>query len=184
MAEKESFEEQYTTIESSNLFNKKWYISKYLKSSNEDPIKHYLNEGCEKNFNPSPEFDTKWYLDRYTDVKNARMNPLIHYILYGRKENRMPNSSFDITTRTPYEVILYSGLFDNEWFAKYYSLENTDVDLIKYYLDYCVVYGLNPSPDFDSIWYLERYVDVKKAGMNPFYHYILYGKNENREPKL
>ena len=177
-------EKVYKIIKSSNLFNEKWYTKEYLKNKTEDPIKHYIEKGVITNFNPSPEFNTKWYLEQNNDVKKAGMNPFFHFIVYGRKEGRLPNKSFNIMKKNSYDTILYSGLFDNEWFSKYYSLENADVDLIKYYLDYYLVYGLNPSRDFDSIWYLEQNNDVKKAGMNPFVHYIKYGKKEGRLPKL
>lgn len=176
-------DDDYRTIESSNLFDKKWYLEKYLNNSNEDPIKHYLTEGWKQNYNPSPDFDTKWYLERYSDVKKDGINPFVHYIKFGMKEKRLAKPSFDSNNKSAYQVILESGLFDSEWFAKYYSLEGTNVNLIKYYIDYCEVYGLNPSQDFDSMWYLDKYDDVKKNGINPFVHYILYGKKQGRQPK-
>lgn len=176
-------EDNYRIIKSSFLLDKEWYAKQYLKDSNEDPIKHYVEKGVSENLNPSEDFDTKWYLEKYPAVKNEGYNPLVHYILYGRKEGRLPKEGFKLDTSNPYKVITHSGLFNSEWFAKYYSLEGTDVDLVKYYLDYCEVYGLNPSPDFDSVWYLDKYPDVKKNGYNPFVHYLLYGKEEGRIPK-
>ena len=80
-------------------------------------------------------------------------------------------------------IWILDGLFDEEWFSKYYSINKSSVDLVKYYLNDYLNYGLNPSPDFDSMWYLEKYEDVKKAGINPFVHYIKYGKKEGRKPK-
>lgn len=180
----ETINREYEIIESSGIFDKQWYTNKYLKENKEDPIKHYIVRGWRNNLNPSPEFDTEWYLRRYPDVKQNGINPLIHYILYGEKEGRLPYASFDPSNTTdPYVVILRSGRFDEEWFAKYYSLEGTNVNLIRYYIDYCIIYGLNPSNDFDSMRYLERYPDVKKNGINPFAHYILYGEKEGRKPK-
>ncbi len=35
---------------------------------------------------------------------------------------------------------------------------------------------------FNSVWYLEENPDVAKSGMNPFDHYISYGKKEGRLP--
>lgn len=175
--------EKYDIIKSSKLFSENWYKSQYLKNSSEDPIMHYITTGCDNNLNPSPDFDTKWYLEDNPDVAKIGMNPLIHYILHGRKEGRMPNPSFDIQSKNAYDVILFSGLFDDEWFHKYYSLDK-NVNAIMYYLNYYSVYGLNPSQDFDSIWYLEENPNVKKIGMNPFVHYILHGRKEGRLPKL
>lgn len=172
----------YSIIESSYLFDKEWYREKYLKGGIEDPIIHYLAFGWRANYNPSPEFDTGWYLERYNDVKMNGMNPLAHYILFGMKENRLPYESFDFHTLSPYQVILHSGRFDMGWFSKYYSIDPSDVNLIEYYLENYHS-GLNPSLYFDTLWYLNSYEDVRTEGINPFVHYILYGKEEGRMAK-
>jgi len=39
-------------------------------------------------------FDPDFYLDRYPDVREAGMNPLLHYILHGAAEERKPNAWF------------------------------------------------------------------------------------------
>ena len=33
-------------------------------------------------------FDSNWYLVRYPDIKNAGVNPYVHYMIHGWKENR------------------------------------------------------------------------------------------------
>ncbi|MDP5149787.1 hypothetical protein [Rheinheimera baltica] len=40
-------------------------------------------------------FDADWYLSQYSDVKNAGMSPLQHYLLFGGFEGRNPNKDFD-----------------------------------------------------------------------------------------
>ena len=40
-------------------------------------------------------FDEVYYLNRYKNVLISGMNPLIHYMYYGYKENKFPNSTFD-----------------------------------------------------------------------------------------
>ncbi|MCV0396076.1 MAG: hypothetical protein K5872_05145 [Rhizobiaceae bacterium] len=35
---------------------------------------------------------------------------------------------------------------------------------------------------FDAEWYLSRYPDVAAAGMNPAFHYVMFGLNEGRSP--
>ena len=35
---------------------------------------------------------------------------------------------------------------------------------------------------FDREWYLLRYPDVRKSGMNPFWHFLMYGVYEGRAP--
>lgn len=176
-------ERDYGVIKSSHLFDEKWYLQTYLENKPQDPIKHYVDVGCKNNCNPSRHFNTAWYLENNPDVKKSGMNPFVHYILHGKKEGRAPNASFDIDKLDDYAAIQHSGLFDEEWFSKYYSLNKSTVDLVQYYVNDYLNYGLNPSPDFDSMMYLEKYEDVKKSGMNPFVHYIKYGKKEGRKPK-
>jgi hypothetical protein len=38
------------------------------------------------------------------------------------------------------------------------------------------------SPLFDRTWYLERYGDVRSAGVDPVWHYLSYGASEGRDP--
>jgi hypothetical protein len=36
---------------------------------------------------------------------------------------------------------------------------------------------------FDPTWYLEKYPDVKSAGVDPAEHYVRYGAREGRLPR-
>lgn len=40
-------------------------------------------------------FDAKFYLDRYTDVAKAKIDPLDHYVNHGWREGRRPSEAFD-----------------------------------------------------------------------------------------
>ncbi|MGP9629464.1 glycosyltransferase [Halomonas sp. AOP42-C1-46] len=42
--------------------------------------------------------------------------------------------------------------------------------------------GLTPSSRFDSRWYTSRYVDVRRANVNPLVHFLRYGIYEGRMP--
>lgn len=41
---------------------------------------------------------------------------------------------------------------------------------------------LKSSEFFDSDWYLQRYSDVREAGVDPFEHYLIFGGFEGRDP--
>lgn len=41
-----------------------------------------------------PFFNEKWYLDKNKDVRDAGIDPVVHYILYGWKEGRDPTPGF------------------------------------------------------------------------------------------
>lgn len=81
-----------------------------------------------------------------------------------------------------YYTIKKSNLFDADWFKNTYKL-NDKVNPIKYYLNHGIEEGLNPSNEFNTLWYLNEYDDVKNSGMNPFIHYINHGIKEHRLAK-
>lgn len=74
-------------IRSSNLFDADWYQNQYTLNG-KNPAWHYLTTGWELGYDPSPEFQTRAYLANYPDVISSRLNPLVHYELYGKKEGR------------------------------------------------------------------------------------------------
>lgn len=86
----EKYQEKYNIalIESSPLFDKKWYLAKYVdvKKRKMRAARHYYRFGFKEGRNPSPSFDNNDYLFRYPDVAASGMNPLLHYITKGSKE--------------------------------------------------------------------------------------------------
>lgn len=68
------------------LFDEEWYKKTY--NIKENAREHYYQKGYILGYNPSPDFNTNAYLNAYPDVKAAKMNPLDHYIRYGKKEGR------------------------------------------------------------------------------------------------
>ena len=77
-------------IESSGLFDKQWYLSKYpdVAKSNIDPVEHYILYGAALGRNPSPSFQHYCLYAVSIDVKKSGINPLIHFIKHGQKEGR------------------------------------------------------------------------------------------------
>jgi phytanoyl-CoA hydroxylase len=52
------------------------------------PWLHYLTLGWRNGLDPSPTFSTTGYLDANPDVRLSGLNPLLHYVAYGRAEGR------------------------------------------------------------------------------------------------
>lgn len=78
-------------IKKSGYFNVKWYSEKYLKAEkNIDPIKHYTEKGFKLGYDPSEFFSTNYYKETYNDVAASGINPLIHYLRFGKLEGRLP----------------------------------------------------------------------------------------------
>lgn len=72
-------------IKNSDLFDEKWYKDNYHINANY-AARHYLLEGYKLGYNPSNKFDSNLYKELYPDTMD--MNPLLHYELYGRIEQR------------------------------------------------------------------------------------------------
>ena len=79
----------YANVKDSELFDREFYINEYnLLISKEYALIHYLDQGFKDGLNPSAIFDGNKYFMMNLDVKRAGMNPLVHYLLYGKNEGR------------------------------------------------------------------------------------------------
>lgn len=98
----------------------------------------------------------------------------------GRKTRKLP--WIDIEGRQ----VLASGLFDAEYYCRQLRGRPDEAQglraPLKHYLVTGGFDGLNPSPRFDSTWYLTAYRDVHAAGFNPLVHYVQNGLSEGRIP--
>ena len=74
-------------IKKSNLFSSKYYRFENPEVKM-DPAKHYYYYGYKEGKSPSYEFSNEAYLKMYKDVRNVGINPLVHYLKYGKKEKR------------------------------------------------------------------------------------------------
>src|SRR5438552_545461 len=75
-------------IRQSALFETGWYRRKYPDTASVDPVLHYLKRGARLGYDPSPSFSTTRYREKYADVVASGLNPLVHFILFGRAEGR------------------------------------------------------------------------------------------------
>jgi hypothetical protein len=77
----------YQIIKQSKYFNANKYIENNNLNAKTDAVEHYLNNFSSVEF-VSSNFDSKTYLESYTDVRDANIPPLLHYLRYGCKEGR------------------------------------------------------------------------------------------------
>ena len=85
----------YNKINNSGLFDSEFYEKTYDDFSG-DALKHYLTRGHLEGKLPSLDFDPDFYLNTYPDVKQADLNPLFHYIAYGKDEGKLCQQSYSI----------------------------------------------------------------------------------------
>jgi hypothetical protein len=84
-------------------------------------------------------FDAEWYRHRYPDVDAAGMNPILHYVEHGLREDRAPN---------PW--------FDPGWYRNTHCLAQDAVPLF-HYASGGEANGHRPSRNFDPTWYRATY---------------------------
>ena len=91
-----------------------------------------------------------------------------------------------------YDIIKKSGEFDYEYYInKYPEIKEQGIDPIIHFITIGIKKMYNPSETFNSYYYVNFYKDIRKRvdavgfdNFNPLVHYILYGKNEKRNPTL
>ena len=172
--------QNYDLVKKSGLFDYNYYTEEYnLNDYNYNlALLHYLETGYKKGYNPSKQFNGNNYLKKYPEVKETNLNPLVHYLKYGKKEEK--TDKCDKNTKE-YNLAKESGLYDHEYYMKecrkgFYSSRNG----LLHYLEIGFKKGFNPGPHFDGVKYLKKYKDVEKSGLNPLVHYIKYGLEEKR----
>ncbi|MBR6023773.1 MAG: glycosyltransferase family 2 protein [Methanobrevibacter sp.] len=85
----------YNEINNSGLFDSEFYKKTYDDFSG-DALKHYLTKGHLEGKLPSLDFDPDFYLKAYPDVDQAGINPLLHYVAYGKNEGKFYQQSYSI----------------------------------------------------------------------------------------
>jgi GT2 family glycosyltransferase/glycosyltransferase involved in cell wall biosynthesis len=111
-------------ISPSPTFDVKQYYSEnsYVKALDVSPLYHFASQSRMRSRTSAPkptsvrardpivptsgekvksivaeEFDRTYYLSRNEDIKNAGADPLLHFLEFGWRERRNPNSLFDVT---------------------------------------------------------------------------------------
>lgn len=70
------------------LFDDAYYQANNLDTSLLNPLQHYERYGWHDGRDPSAAFSTTKYLAANADVKAAGIDPLLHYVEYGKAEGR------------------------------------------------------------------------------------------------
>ena len=76
-------------IQASGLFEAGWYIQTYIDLQQHliEPLEHFWSIGVKEGRDPGPGFSVTGYLARYPEVADQDINPLVHYIRFGRKDD-------------------------------------------------------------------------------------------------
>lgn len=93
------------------------------------------------------------------------------------------SGEFSDEMKEQYQTII--PFFDEDFYLfNYPELSSYPGELAAHYIIAGWQEGKNPTPNFSTTYYLQMNADVADAVMNPFYHYIRWGKYEGRKTKM
>jgi glycosyltransferase involved in cell wall biosynthesis len=184
-------------IRISHLFSTKFYVETYAAADPLinlfDPISHYLSVGFFRGYRPSPHFDANCYLKENPHIVREGMNPFLHYVLYGVMHGKGRQAYVDLhpvdvsgqslntdSGQSNPDARHIEVYFDREFYLLGFPQDERPEDPVAHYLTKGWLEGRNPNKWFFGQHYLADNPDVRVAGINPFLHYCIAGKHENR----
>lgn len=120
--------ENIELIRKSKYFDEKYYLLENPKVKG-DPCSHYYYYGWKEGKSPSFQFSNNFYLKNYKDVGDAGINPLLHYLKFGKAENRIIEKDNGLTLKKVYEKV-----YGCAYFYKTY-VYNTNVKRVNLFFD-------------------------------------------------
>src|SRR5215470_9420145 len=185
------------------LFDQDYYVAAYpdVPQAGIDPFEHFFLHGYLEGRRPNAIFDPAWYLSTYPDVKALNAQPLLHYVQTGEREGKRPSPCFDpVWYRDKYGIPAdqnalshylkhrigpYSPIpeFDADYYLKtYQDVADAKVDPFEHFMFQGFQEGRNPSAEFDTRFYLRRYLRGR-AEENPLLHYLKNRQNGELFPR-
>jgi hypothetical protein len=167
------FDARVKRLGMTDLFDARWYRSKY-GAAIEDPIAHYLTTGAASGFEPGPNFNSRWYLERSSTAPSGEGTILEHFLQHGAPAGIEPSP----------EAHADFADFD----ADGYVQNNPDIAGIPispfaHYILYGKAEGRAPNAkmaNFDREWYLARYPEIAEENIDPLEHYKTRGQFEGK----
>ena len=113
-------------------------------------------------------------INKLINDNNTSLNELLN--------KKFPDDILSDEFIVDYNIIKESNLFDETWYIKKYpQVKYLNVDAITHYLLTWKADMNDPASFFSTKSYYLFHEDVQALGMNPFVHYIKYGKKEGRQ---
>ncbi|MBQ8941791.1 MAG: glycosyltransferase [Firmicutes bacterium] len=132
-------------IEKSGMFDEKYYRSQFDTVPSGDLLEYYIINGIDEDKDPCAFFDNDYYINTNRDVYEAGLNPLYHYLVFGKKEGRLIKEDEDMDL---YKKWCIARMSDVSWRRRFFYVKDLMTVLA--------------SGMFDGAWYLEQNEDVKQ----------------------
>jgi glycosyltransferase involved in cell wall biosynthesis len=113
-----------------NVVDEKYYRSCLVGEEVANCTEHFEEIGWKSGLNPTPWFNTRFYLETYDDVAQAGVNPFLHFVEQGYREFRIPNHQ---NYRNFKSVLLGRSieLEAQNWHASGYQFKSVEFESIK-----------------------------------------------------
>ena len=154
----------------------------------------------DQRFPPPPSiFDPDFYLQVNDDIREAGMDPWLHYCEYGWREDRDPHPLFHLSyyrdrylggtsEQDPLQHYLLNDdplrsthpLFDGAFYSGLIDEQPSGITLLEHFVATDFENQISPSPFFDTVAYLDANPDIAINKMCAVYHYSRFGKDEGR----
>lgn len=150
-----------------------------------EPAVHYDLFGWKEGRDPSPWFSTNAYLADHPDVAAANINPFAHFLTTGRAEHRGVRPSEAVLAH-PLQGAALAMLrweLDQPFYLAQIERAGLSLQGLEPAIHYVLVgadRNLNPAPWFSTRFYREANPDIEQGEVNPFLHYLVYGRTESR----
>lgn len=129
---------------------------------------HYLSSGWKMGLDPSEKFSTRLYLNVHDDVALTGLQPLLHYMAFGRAEGRIARKA------TGAEYRLAESIVDPEFYKNCYrDLLKDEIDPVQHFFLFGWREGRNPNP-FTHLPF------VKKMAPNSFGDFVQLSEHLNK----
>lgn len=173
-----------------NIADLRTRYPEFKTQSDDTLVAWYVMEGCYNDTNPDSKFSALFYQATYPDVAKS-MNPLRHYVCFGQAEGRAGTSAeyemlqkeagHDASALLAINLDIVRPEFDANWYrASYPDILGDDEALLLEYMTTGWENGRDPAATFSTTYYLDKYKDVARKGVNPFVHYVKHGRKERR----
>lgn len=127
-------------------------------------------------------FDGAFYAEAYEDVlgeASGHAAPILHYIAVGRAELRVC-TQWQLDQRVEAGRIRFNERFYLDQWRRQFPGQPAPADPLEHYILAGCRLDLDPAPDFCADYYLRQYPDLRTAGMDLFYHFAAFGREEGR----
>ena len=123
-------------------------------------------------------FDSPFYQTTYPDMQDYPALPILHFIRTGRAERRL-NNAYELQHRID---VCRPGFHEGYYRAQLPPGEHPE-DALRHYILDGAQRGFDPAPDFSSEYYQRLYPDMASGTLEPFFHYLHWGRTEGRVGK-